>query len=531
MKHDLNKTTEVLIVGAGPVGLMMACQLSLFNIRCRIIDRKKAPFGYSGAMVIHARTLEVFRQMGLADQVQQQGTRVQALSVFIDGEKKTSLPVGSIGANLSPYTSILLLEQKKTEQLLIDFLSKKSIRVEWETELVDLVQTEEHVEAIVHAPDGTRGSITALWLVGADGGQSTVRTLLGILFPGKTHRLNLSIMEVDAELDIKENEAGFSFSKRATTGFFPLPDGKWRIDAALNRFHRKKKLIGFKDVQQYFGYDTRIKTILRHPQFFSIFRSHGRVAEFYSSGRCFLTGDAAHLFTPVGGQGMNTGLQDAHNLAWKLAMVAGVKAVPGILYTYENERKPVAQNVANASDRFFKLAASSGFFYKMIRRYLLPPFMKIFFKMMEKRKVNEFIFKKVSGTDIRYQSNIVNLTLPGDKHRPGPNSGERMPYMSYRDNSRDVQVQDLIDPTSFLILVLPGHGDAKELLKLAGKYKTALKVQIIRLSDETKDLYIRLGIKSTGWILVRPDQYIACRSDEVGPEILAMYLKGIFINI
>jgi len=528
MKHDINKTTEVLIVGAGPVGLMMACQLSLFNVRCRIIDRKKAPFGYSGAMVIHARTLEVFRQLGISDLVLQQGTRVQTLSVFIEGTKKVSIPVGSIGEKVSPYTSMLLLEQKMTEQLLIDYLSKKSIRVEWETELVDLVQTEEHVEAIVHAPDGTGGSITTSWLIGADGGQSTVRALLGIPFTGKTHRLVLSIMEVNASLDLRENEAGFSFSKRATAGFFPLPDGNWRIDAALNRFHRKKKLVGFKDVQQYFGYDTGIKTILRHPQFFSVFRSHGRVAQFYSSGRCFLAGDAAHLFTPVGAQGMNTGLQDAHNLAWKLAMVAGDKAVPEILYTYENERKSVAESVAHASDTFFKLAASSGFFYKLIRRYLLPPFMKIFAKLMSKQKVNEFVFKKISGTGISYKTNLLNLELPGDKHRPGPKPGERMPYISFRDNKKVVQIHDLIDPTVFLILVLPGHGDAKELMKLAGKYKTVLKVQLIPLSDETKDLYIGLGIKSTGWILVRPDQYIACRSDEVGPELLAMYLKGIF---
>jgi 2-polyprenyl-6-methoxyphenol hydroxylase-like FAD-dependent oxidoreductase len=530
MKHDLNKTTEVLIVGAGPVGLMMACQLSLFNIRCRIIDRKKAPFGYSGAMVIHARTLEVFRQMGLADRVQQEGTRVQSLSVFIDGIKKASLPVGSIGWKLSTYTSMLLLEQKKTEKLLIDFLSGKGIMVEWETELVDLVQTADHVEAIVHAPGGTRGSITASWMVGADGGQSTVRNILGIQFPGKTHRLNLSIMEVDAALDLKESEAGFSFSKRATTGFFPLPGGNWRIDAALNRFHRKKRLIDFKDVQQYFGYDTGIKTILRHPQFFSVFRSHGRVAQFYISGRCFLAGDAAHLFTPVGAQGMNTGLQDAHNLAWKLAMVAGGKAVPEILFTYEDERKPVARSVAHASDRFFKLAASSGFFYKMIRRILLPPFMKIFFKTMEKQKVNEFVFKKISGTGISYRTNLLNVDFPGEKNRPGPNSGERLPYIRFWDKKEEVHIQNLVDPAAFLLLVFPGHGDAKELLKLAGKYKTVLKVQVIRLSDETKDFYIRLGIKSTGWILVRPDQYIACRSDEVSPEILAIYLKGIFIN-
>jgi 2-polyprenyl-6-methoxyphenol hydroxylase-like FAD-dependent oxidoreductase len=530
MKHDLIKTTEVLIAGAGPVGLMMASMLSFYNIRCRIIDRKSAPCGYSGAMVIHARTLEIFSQMGLADLVQQQGTRIQALSVFIEGEKKSSFASGAVGDKISPYTSMLLLEQKKTEKLLIDFLSGKGIMVEWETELVDIVQTATHVEAIVLAPGGTRGSITASWLVGADGGQSTVRTLLGIPFPGKTHRLNLSIMEVDASIDLKENEAGFSFSKRATTGFFPLPDGNWRIDAALNRFHSKKRLIEFKDVQQYFGYDTGIKTVVRHPQFFSIFHSHGRVAQVYSLGRCFLAGDASHLFTPVGAQGMNTGLQDAHNLAWKLAMVAGGKVLPEILFTYEDERKPVARSVADASDRFFKLAASPGFFYKSIRRFLLPSFMKLFFKMMEKRKVNEYVFKKISGTGISYGTNLLNVDLPGEKNRPGPTPGDRLPYMKYWNKKEEVHIQDLVDPAAFLLLVFPGHGDAKDVLKLADKFKTVLKVQLIRLSDETKDLYIRLGIKSTGWILVRPDQYIACRSDEVGSEVLALYLKGIFIT-
>jgi 2-polyprenyl-6-methoxyphenol hydroxylase-like FAD-dependent oxidoreductase len=530
MKHDLNKTTEVLIVGAGPVGLMLACQLSLFGIRCRIIDKKKGPCQYSGAMVIHARTLEIFRQLGMDDLVQQQGTRIQALTVFIEGIRKFSLPVGSIGQGLSPYPSMLLLEQKNTEQLLIGYLSKKGIIVEWETELMDLVQTAEHVEAIVHAPGGTKGTIPTSWLVGADGGQSTVRMLLGIPFPGKTHKLNLSIMEVDAAIDLTENEAGFSFSKRATTGFFPLPNGNWRIDVALNRFHRKKAWIDFKAVQQYFGYDTGMKTVVRHPQFFSVFHSHGRVAQFYSSGRCFLAGDAAHLFTPVGAQGMNTGLQDAHNLAWKLALVAAGKAVPEILYTYENERKPVAQSVAHASDIFLKMAASSGLFYKMIRRFLLPSFMKMFFRMMKKRKINEFVFNKISGTGVSYQTNLINLTLPAEKHRPGPNFGDRLPCISYWDNNKEVQIQDLVDGNAFLLLVLPGHGDAKDLQKLAGKYKSVLTVKHVRLTDETKDLYIKLGIKSNGWILVRPDQHIACRSDEVDPVIVDIYLQGIFIE-
>ncbi len=530
MKHDVVKTTEVLIVGAGPVGLMLACLLSFYKIPCRIIDKKKAPCGYSGAMVIHARTLEVFRQMGIADLVQQQGTRVQALSVFIEGQKKTSFHAGSTGEKISPYTSMLLLEQKKTEKLLLDFLSGKGIMVEWETELVDSVQTADHVEAVVLDPGGTRDSITSSWLAGTDGGQSTVRTLLGIPFPGKTHRLNLSIMEVDAGIDLKENEAGFSFSKRATTGFFPLPDGKWRIDAALNRFHGRKKFVTFKDVQQYFGYDTGIKTVVRHPKFFSVFRSHGRVASLYTSGRCFLAGDAAHLFTPVGAQGMNTGLQDAHNLAWKLAMVAGGKVVPDILFTYKDERKPVAQKVSHDSDRFLKLAASPGFFYKLIRRFLLPPFMKMFFKMMEKRKVNEFVFNKISGTGISYKSNLLNVDFSGEKFHPGPNSGDRLPYLRYWNKKQEVHIQDMVDPAAFLLLVFPGHGDAEDLLKLTGKYSTVLKAQLIRLSDETKDLYISLGIKSTGWILVRPDQYVACRSDGTGSEELALYLKNIFIT-
>ena len=529
MKHDNNNTTDVLIVGAGPTGLMMACQLSLFKIRFRIIDMKKSPFMHSGAMVIHARTMELFSQLGLASQVLQQGRRVQYLSVFFNGQKTDSLPIGNIGEGISLYPSMLLLEQHKTEQMLIDFLSAKGIKIEWETVLTDLVQDAGHVEAGIQAPGGDRSTVKAAWLVGADGGQSTVRSMLNVPFPGKTHQMNLSIMECTADIDLKENEAGFSFSGRATTGFFSLPDGKWRIDAALNRFHRKNILISFKDVQQYFGYDTGMKTVIRHPQFFSVFRSHGRVAQFYDFGRCFLAGDAAHLFTPVGGQGMNTGLQDAQNLGWKLALVVKGQVAPEILLTYGSERRPVAKKTADASDRFFKLAASSGLLYRLLRKFLLPPAIKLLFKMMKRKPVNEYIFKQVSGTGIVYPDNVLNRMMPEKENFPGPHAGERLPVFSYHGRNKTAWLPDLVDGKTFLLIIMPGHGNARDLERLAGKYKQQLSVEVIRLSEDTKELYMAMGIKSQGWFLVRPDQYIAYRSDEVRPEPLQLYLQEIFV--
>ena len=365
MKHLYRvgkNSTDVLIVGAGPAGLMIACQLSLFNISFRIIDKKSCFSVHSGAMIVHARTLEVFRQMGLADKMLEQGRVVKTLSVYFNGKKTARLNLSGKASQLSGYPFIMMLEQSKTEQLLIEYLQQKGHRVEWKTELTDVIQHDEKVTVNLILPDSQRENVTSDYLVAADGSKSSVRQFLNIPFEGKTHDTSLFIIECDADIPLPSGEICFSFSKRATTGFFPLLGESLRIDATIRKFHGRSHRLTFETVQKVFNLKTKLNANIRNPQWFSVFHSHGRCAQSFRMNRCILVGDAAHLFTPVGGQGMNTGLQDAYNLAWKLAMVLQKRIQPQLLDTYETERKPVAIITCRSSDRFFKLAASGNLF-------------------------------------------------------------------------------------------------------------------------------------------------------------------------
>ncbi|MFW6290124.1 MAG: FAD-dependent oxidoreductase, partial [Mariniphaga sp.] len=185
---------EVLITGAGPAGLMMACRLAQFNVQFRIIDKKKSPSSYSGAMIVHARTLELFKQMGLAGKMVAQGTKITALNVWFKGRESSRLNLEDKAGNLSEFPFILMLEQSQTERLLIDYLQSKGYQVEWETQLEDFDVSKEPIEAAVTLPGGTREVVKTDYLIAADGAKSSIRALLEIPFLGKTHDKDLSIM-------------------------------------------------------------------------------------------------------------------------------------------------------------------------------------------------------------------------------------------------------------------------------------------------------------------------------------------------
>lgn len=531
MKQVNTNTPKVLIAGAGPAGLMMACQLSLFDIPFRIIDMKKAPSDYSGAMVVHARTMEIFQQMGLAEKMLEKGTIVNGLSVYFNGKKSHWLNLQGVGSSLTKFPFILLLEQSKTERLLIEFLQQKGIQVEWETELFDAVQNETEMEAELILPEGNRQKVMADYLIAADGGESTIRRLLKVPFEGKTHKTTLSIMECDADIVSPPDELLFSFSRYATAGFFPLAKGNWRIDAALRRM-RVTGWLSFNRVQEKFNSKTKLDANIRNNEWFSVFRSHGKYALFFRMHRCFFIGDAAHLFTPVGGQGMNTGMQDAHNLAWKMAMVLKGNASSILLNTYQTERKPVAIKTCRSSDRFFKLAASGGLAYVVFRNYLLPPLLKLFFKLMAVKKVSDFVFKKISGIGVSYPQDVLNFNASESILATAPKPGERIPFVRYVEtDGKVISFDGKFFGNRFHLLIFGGNQSyTKELLKATKEFRNIVLTHIIPLNKDTDDLYVRFGIKSQGWYLIRPDLYIASRSDESGAENLRVCLQQLFIS-
>ena len=528
MNKNIN-IPDVLIAGAGPTGLMTACQLSLYGIPFRIIDKKQYPAAHSGAMIIHARTLEIFQQMELAEEMIMSGRVVNGISIYFNGKLKSRLNLSDKAMGVSAFPYILMLEQSKTEQLLLKFLQQRGHEVEWETELVDLTLKELEVEAIIRLRDGNLETVNPKYLVGADGGKSRVRSLLNVPFKGSTHNIRLMVMECVADVELPAGELSFFFTKQATAGFFPLTDGRWRIDASFQHIKSNKHQLSFDEIAGVFNRKINFSANIRDPQWFSVFYSHGRHASHFMLNRCFLTGDAAHLFTPVGGQGMNTGLQDAYNLAWKMALVLKNQMVPQALETYETERNPVALRIYRISDRYFRLAASGRLHLNIFRISLLPLLLKLFFRIMDVKFAGDYIFKKISGVGLSYKLNLLNVDASKNIYITAPKPGNRLPYCSYKENGKVVSVQQKVHSTRFLLLIFGDRTNAGLLQTAVKDYLDVLTTLFIPFGPETSELYVLFGINSEGWYLIRPDMYIACRSDGPGAEELKDYLHTLFV--
>ncbi|MEN6453570.1 MAG: FAD-dependent monooxygenase [Prolixibacteraceae bacterium] len=389
------KQTAVLIAGAGPAGLMMACQLAILETDFRIIDRKKLPAAYSGALIIHAPSQEILDEMGLLDPATKEGIPVHTLSLVFRGKKTIRLKLKDLTRDLGPFPNMLMLEQSKTEQLLIGFLQKYGRRVEWETEVTHFKENRDEIVTEVRATDGKTEMIRSQYLIAADGGSSMIRNNLKIPFIGKTRSFPLCITDCQANLDLPPNEICFCFSKEASAGFFPISRQRWRIDLTSPRLKKTKP--GFENIESDFGSMVEMNIRIKNPDWFSIFRSHRRFAASFRSSRCFLIGDAAHVFSPVGARGMNSGWEDARNLAGKIASVSAGTADPALLDRYEKERKPPARKTAKVTDLLFILFASPRFPWKPIRLYLLPHAISLAFRS---KIIRTLIFRAVSG--IRY---------------------------------------------------------------------------------------------------------------------------------
>jgi 2-polyprenyl-6-methoxyphenol hydroxylase-like FAD-dependent oxidoreductase len=532
MKQQQGKTVEVLIVGAGPTGLMMACQLALRSIHFRIIDRKDYRTNYSGALIIQARSVEIFQQMGIAQSAIQQGIIANEINITFNGKKSFRIPIKEIGQGLSKFPYLLMLEQSKTEQLLADFIGNYGYAVERNTELLRFTQENDGVTAILRLPDGKEDILKATYLVAADGGHSTVREQLAIPFLGSTHSVSLFVTDCEAEVNLPVDTICFSFSNAATAGFFPLTGGRWRVDGTISRELEAKETIAFEDIAENFAIRTRMKIMLYKPQWFSVFHSHQRYASSFQQNRCFLLGDAAHVHSPVGAQGMNTGLQDAYNLAWKLALVIQKKAKESLLDTYMAERKTIAKKVIRSTDNIFKLVTSQHFLIKTFRVYAVPFIMKLILPVLKNQKaMRRLFFCMISEIGIHYRkSSISQHASLGNFPYYAPKPGDRLPYILYNKHGKAVNIQENMNGTGFHLLVFAKSTLPDNLLLVAEKYSHLLSIETIPYTSETSNLYERFGIHDNGCYLIRPDMYIAYRSVKPAAEHFESHLQHYLIG-
>ena len=315
--------TDVIIVGAGPTGLALACQLIRYGVDFVIVEKNEGVTPYSKALGVHARTLEIYEQLDLAKKALERGTITGKVRLLEKGEIVGEVNLSNIGEGMSPYPFMLVLEQSENERLLYDYLKAHGREVFWQTELESFSQDESGVTVQVKNSAGEAQTITGKYLVGCDGPKSRVRHTLGLSFEGSTFERLFYVADVRIDWKFSHDALHGCLTRNAVVAFFPMPGEKrWRIVGAFPEgFDKNEGEVLYEEIEARIKQEAELDLDITRVDWFSTYKVHTRHVEKFSSGRCFLAGDAAHIHTPAGGQGMNTGIQDAYNLAWKLALV------------------------------------------------------------------------------------------------------------------------------------------------------------------------------------------------------------------
>lgn len=518
-----NTSTPLLIIGAGPTGLSMAAYLTRLGISYRIIEKNKSPSIHSKALGVQARTLEIFDWLGIADKATQQGFPVQNLAPHFGGKRVFTLRMDNLGQGESPFPYVLILEQNKTEKILIEYLEENGQNIEWGTELLSLQQNETGVQARIKTPKGEE-TITADWLIGADGARSPVRHELDLPFEGGTyeHLFLLADAKLTGEFD---NTSICIYTKENSfIGIFPMTgDQRTRIIGIVPEKLKNKPDLNFEDVRDYFENDFDLNIKLTDSRWFSVYKLHHRCVNQFRSGRCFLAGDSAHIHSPAGGQGMNTGIQDAWNLAWKLALVVKGKAPEKLLDTYNEERLPNARLLLKTTDRLFEGIVNSTWSGRMVRQYVFPHLMGFVTKF---RPLRLRIFRMFSQTGIHYAKSSLNEST-GSFSRKAPRPGNRTPMVYFRlpEQEQPVHVFDLMSQPGFQVLSFADQQDTIQLREhLQGNFSGLFHVHHIP-KENNQAAYRQYGIRKTGLFLVRPDGHICYRSQDIDVVKIVRFLK------
>ncbi len=408
---------ELLIVGAGPTGLMLAVWLAQCGVRARIVEPKPGPTPETRAVTLQARTLEFWNLLGIADRALARGRQAAATNVWVDERVAARLPLGEVGQGLSPYPFVLILPQSETEAILYDRLRELGGEVEWGTR-VDSVEGNR-----VTFGDGSEGSYR--FVLGCDGASSVVRKGAGLGFPGGTYTGRFFVADVDAEGEVVPGEVNVAFLRDRFFAFFPLKDeNRYRMVGLLPPGVDPETAT----VEAVRGeIESRMKTRIDRVRWFSVYRVHHRVVERFRRGSVFLLGDAAHVHSPVGGQGMNTGLGDAANLAWKLVEVLRHGADETLLDTYDAERRPFARSLVATTDRAFALVTRDAAFARLLRTRFLPVGLRLALRFQPFRRL---AFLTVSQTRISYRKGPLAVGdlgrfRGGDRLPPYPDDGAR----------------------------------------------------------------------------------------------------------
>lgn len=491
---------QVLIVGAGPTGLTLACELLRRGARVRLIDKFAAPATTSRALAVHSRTLEVLEGLGVSAELVARGNRLHDANAYVRGQRVLRVSFDELD---SPYPFVLAISQAETEALLRARLAALGGELERGVELTALAHDDAGARATVRHADGRVEELVTPWLVGCDGARSAVRKALGMAFDGGVYEERFVLADVRLAWSLPDDEFHVFLADDGPLVVAPMSGGRKRVIAVLAPDDERTEPPTLDEVQALV--DARgpggVATV-SDPVWTSRFRIHHRLVPDYRVGRVFLAGDAAHLHSPIGGQGMNTGIQDAVNLAWKLALVVQGRARPELLDSYQVERRAVAEGVVKATDRATQVATLRNPIARGLRDRLAGVLGSL--EVVQRRAA-----RQASGVAIDYasspivgeaRSGLLSARVggrPGEDARvsdylsfsSGPGPGARAPDAEVIDASwRSQQLRELFHGLGFALLLFDGQAATEE------GYRTLERV--------ARDVVVRTGDLVRPYIVV-----------------------------
>jgi 2-polyprenyl-6-methoxyphenol hydroxylase-like FAD-dependent oxidoreductase len=479
---------DVLVVGAGPTGLALAIWLTRLGIRVRIVDRNAEPSPTSRAVAVQARVLEMYAQIGLADMVVEQGVRADALNLWVAGRRAARFPIGPAGESLTPFPFVLIYPQDEHERLLIAELARLGVEVERSTTFVAMRQDDAGVHATLRSADGSDDMCHAAYIAGCDGARSGVRQALAIDFPGGTYSQYFYVADVQGTGPTTNGQVHVALDSADFLIVFPMKGvGRTRlIGVAPDRAGAEQAEVRFEDVSHVVL--QQVGVTVSKVNWFSTYHVHHRVAPRFRDRRAFLLGDAAHIHSPVGGQGMNTGISDAINLAWKLAAVIHGDCAGQLLDSYEPERIAFARRLVATTDRLFTIATARGRLAAIVRTKLFPRLAPLLLRV---GAVRRFMFRTVSQIVIAYRDSPLSSGAAGGVH-----AGDRLPWVRAAG-------QDNFVPLAAVAWQAHVHGSASTGVAAACD-ALGIPLHVFPWSPEAASA----GLARDALYLVRPDGYV-----------------------
>ncbi len=509
---------DVLIAGAGPVGLTAAVELSRRGIRVRVVDGAPGPAVTSRAMATHARTMEIWDQLGIADEVLRRGRRVVHFSLRQRGKLLVRFNT-NYDALPTRFPFSLMIDQVLTEEILRNRLAELGGTIEWGTRLTDLTQDTDQVRVTLTHADGRTEQVAVPWLVGADGARSTVRKQLGLKLLGDNDETWLNA-DVVFKSKLHRNSNQLLLTGKGTLLCVPFPEkDKWRVvdtadadateDTEVVRARIEEKLT------RTLGYPVAVES----PSWVSVFAVRQRMVERMRVGRCFVAGDAAHVHSPASGQGLNTGVQDGHNLAWKLADVIRGYADEELLDSYSAERVPIGATLLATTKTATGLIA--------LRNALAPVALPVAMGLLNllkpvKRKIEAKMMRGFSGLALQYD-------IPGAAPAAGIPVGQRIECNrpTYRESAGWRELITELKSTRWTLLVFGAGPTLPDSEALSVRTVQATEGGTARvLVDATGQVRAAFGAVDGDYALIRPDGYLAARGHADDADTLLAALRA-----